>query len=73
MRFVPVVLGLIFILLYLTFSSVKLALLVVGNIPLALVRGITALWPRGGFGLARSSLGRLHNFSRKFTCRHLPL
>ena len=47
MLIVPVVLGLIFILLYLTFSSVKLALLVVGNIPLALVGGITALWLRG--------------------------
>jgi cobalt-zinc-cadmium resistance protein CzcA len=44
---VPMVLALIFVLLYLTFSSVKLALLVVGNIPLALVGGITALWIRG--------------------------
>ena len=47
MLIVPVVLGLIFVLLYLTFNSVKLALLVVGNIPLALVGGITALWLRG--------------------------
>lgn len=44
---VPMVLGLIFVLLYLTFSSVPLALLVVGNIPLALVGGIAALWMRG--------------------------
>lgn len=47
MLIVPVVLGLIFVLLYLTFNSLKLALLVVGNIPLALVGGITALWIRG--------------------------
>ena len=44
---VPMVLALIFVLLYLTFSSVRLALLVVGNIPLALVGGIAALWLRG--------------------------
>src|ERR1700675_139458 len=32
---------------YLTFASVKQALLVVCNIPLALVGGIAALWIRG--------------------------
>jgi heavy metal efflux system protein len=47
MLIVPIVLGLIFVLLYLTFNSVRLALLVVGNIPLALVGGVTALWVRG--------------------------
>ena len=44
---VPIAIALIFILLYLTFGSVKLALLVVGNIPFALVGGIAALWLRG--------------------------
>jgi cobalt-zinc-cadmium resistance protein CzcA len=44
---VPIVIALIFVLLYLTFSSVNQALLVVGNIPLALVGGIAALWIRG--------------------------
>jgi cobalt-zinc-cadmium resistance protein CzcA len=43
---VPIVLAAIFALLYVTFSSLKLALLVVGNIPLALVGGIVALWLR---------------------------
>jgi Cu/Ag efflux pump CusA len=33
-------------LLYLTFNSVKLALLVVGNVPFALVGGIATLWLR---------------------------
>jgi heavy metal efflux system protein len=44
---VPVAIGLIFVLLYLTFASIKQALLVLGNIPLALVGGIAALWIRG--------------------------
>jgi cobalt-zinc-cadmium resistance protein CzcA len=47
MLIVPIAIALIFILLYLTFTSVKLALLVVGNIPFALVGGIGALWLRG--------------------------
>jgi len=46
MIIVPVAIGLIFVLLYLTFASAKQALLVVGNIPLALVGGIAALWIR---------------------------
>ncbi|MBV9746602.1 MAG: efflux RND transporter permease subunit [Acidobacteriia bacterium] len=44
---VPLSVGLIFVLLYLTFSSVQQALLVVGNVPFALVGGIAALWARG--------------------------
>src|SRR5258705_12803501 len=47
MIIVPGVIGVIFILLYLTFSSVKQAVLVVGNIPFAMVGGIAALWIRG--------------------------
>jgi cobalt-zinc-cadmium resistance protein CzcA len=47
MIIVPVVIFLIYILLYLTFKSFKQALLVVGNIPFALVGGIAALWLRG--------------------------
>jgi heavy metal efflux system protein len=44
---VPIAIALIFVLLYLTFSSFKQALLVIGNIPFALVGGIAALWARG--------------------------
>jgi cobalt-zinc-cadmium resistance protein CzcA len=44
---VPIVIGAIFVLLYLTFTSVPQALLVVGNIPFALVGGVAALWLRG--------------------------
>lgn len=44
---IPIVIFLIYILLYLTFNSLKQALLVIGNIPFALVGGIAALWLRG--------------------------
>ncbi len=47
MLIVPIAITLIFVLLYLTFASVKQALLVVGNVPFALVGGIAALWIRG--------------------------
>jgi cobalt-zinc-cadmium resistance protein CzcA len=47
MIIIPVVIFLIYVLLYLTFKSFKQALLVVGNIPFALVGGIAALWLRG--------------------------
>jgi cobalt-zinc-cadmium resistance protein CzcA len=43
---VPIAIGLIFVLLYFTFTSGWLALLVVGNVPFALVGGIAALWIR---------------------------
>jgi cobalt-zinc-cadmium resistance protein CzcA len=47
MLIIPVVIFLIYVLLYFTFKSFKQALLVVGNIPFALVGGIAALWLRG--------------------------
>jgi len=47
MLIVPIVIGIVFLLLYLTFHSLKQSLLVVGNIPFALVGGIAALWTRG--------------------------
>ena len=47
MLIVPVAIGIVFVLLYLTFTSIKQALLVVGNVPFALVGGIAALWIRG--------------------------
>ncbi len=47
MLIVPVAIGLIFVLLYFTFTSGWLALLVVGNVPFALVGGVAALWIRG--------------------------
>ncbi len=47
MLIVPAVVGIVFLLLYLTFHSFRQSLLVVGNIPFALVGGIAALWVRG--------------------------
>jgi heavy metal efflux system protein len=47
MLIVPVVIGIVFLLLYLTFHSFKQSMLVVGNVPFALVGGIAALWLRG--------------------------
>ena len=47
MLIVPIAILLVFVLLYLTFTSVRQALLVVGNVPFALVGGIAALWIRG--------------------------
>jgi heavy metal efflux system protein len=47
MLILPVAIGIVFVLLYLTFASVSQALLVVGNIPFALVGGVAALWLRG--------------------------
>ena len=44
---VPIVIAVIFVLLFITFNSMGQALLVVGNIPFALVGGIAALWVRG--------------------------
>ena len=44
---VPVVIAVIFALLYLTFGAIMPALLVVGNVPFAVVGGIAALWIRG--------------------------
>jgi len=43
---VPMVIAVIFVLLYLTFGAIKPALLVVGNVPFAVVGGIAALWLR---------------------------
>ncbi len=47
MLIVPVAIAGVFLLLYLTFNSIPQALLVVGNIPFAMVGGIAALWIRG--------------------------
>ncbi len=44
---VPICLGLIFLLLYTAFNSVRYALLVFSGVPLALTGGIIALWIRG--------------------------
>ena len=54
---VPVALGLIFILLFSTFGSVRQALLILSNIPFALVGGIVALWVTGEYLSVPASVG----------------
>lgn len=48
---VPITLGLVFLLLFLNFGSLKSSLLIMLNIPLALVGGVVALW-LGGLNLS---------------------
>ena len=54
---VPISLGLIFLLLYLSFGSIKNALLIILNVPFALVGGIFALAITGQYLSVPSSVG----------------
>ncbi len=54
---VPVALGLIFLLLFTTFGSVRQALLVLSNIPFAMTGGIIALWAAGEYLSVPASVG----------------
>ena len=54
---VPICLGLIFLLLYLSFSSIADAFLIILNVPFALIGGIFALWISGQFLSVPSSVG----------------
>jgi outer membrane protein TolC len=56
---VPVALGGIFLLLYLTFGSVRQATLVFCNVPFALIGGVIALWASGEFLSVPASVGFL--------------
>ncbi|BCX80979.1 heavy metal efflux system protein [Methylomarinovum caldicuralii] len=54
---VPAAIGLIFLLLFSTFASVRQALLVLGNIPLALIGGVVGLWMSGEYLSVPASVG----------------
>ncbi len=54
---VPVALGLIFLLLFATFASLRQAVLVLANIPLAMIGGVFALWISGEFLSVPASVG----------------
>ena len=54
---VPISLGFIFVILFSTFGSVRQALLVLSNIPFALVGGIVALWATGEYLSVPASVG----------------
>jgi cobalt-zinc-cadmium resistance protein CzcA len=54
---IPVSLGLIFLLLFSTFGSMRQALLVLSNIPLAMIGGVFALWLSGEYLSVPASVG----------------
>jgi len=54
---IPVALAMIFALLFSTFRSVRQALLILSNIPFALVGGIVALWVTGEYLSVPASVG----------------
>lgn len=54
---VPIALGLIFLVLFSTFGSLRQSLLILGNVPFALVGGILALWLSGEYLSVPASVG----------------
>lgn len=54
---VPVALGLIALLLFITFGSIKQTLIILSNIPFAITGGILALWLTGEFLSVPASVG----------------
>lgn len=54
---IPVSLGLIFLLLFTTFGSVRQAVLVLANIPMAMIGGVFALWASGEYLSVPASVG----------------
>ncbi|MGI9287134.1 MAG: efflux RND transporter permease subunit [Pseudomonadales bacterium] len=54
---VPIAIGLIFLLLFSTFGSVRQALLVLTNIPFAMIGGVFALWLSGEYLSVPASVG----------------
>ena len=54
---IPLALGLIFLILFSTFGSVRQALLVLSNIPFAVVGGVVALWITGEYLSVPASVG----------------
>lgn len=54
---VPIALGMIFLLLFATFGSVRQAVLVLTNVPFALIGGVFALWLSGEYMSVPASVG----------------
>ena len=54
---IPITLGIIFVLLFMTFSSVRQAALVLLNIPLSLVGGVVMLWAAGLYMSVPATVG----------------
>lgn len=54
---VPVAIGLIFLLLFATFKSVRQSVLILSNIPFAMIGGVFALWVSGEYLSVPASVG----------------
>jgi cobalt-zinc-cadmium resistance protein CzcA len=54
---VPIALGLIFLILFSTFSSIPQAVMVMANVPFALIGGVMALWITGEYLSVPASVG----------------
>ncbi|HQQ32961.1 MAG TPA: efflux RND transporter permease subunit, partial [Methylophilus sp.] len=54
---VPVAIGLIFLLLFATFRSVRQSVLILSNIPFAMIGGVFALWISGEYLSVPASVG----------------
>jgi heavy metal efflux system protein len=54
---VPITIGLIFLLLFSSFNSLRYALLIILNLPFALIGGIVALWVTGEYLSVPASVG----------------
>ncbi|MDO9282116.1 MAG: CusA/CzcA family heavy metal efflux RND transporter [Methylotenera sp.] len=54
---VPVAIGLIFLLLFATFGSIKQSLLILSNIPFAMIGGVFGLWISGEYLSVPASVG----------------
>ncbi len=54
---VPIALGLIFLLLFMSFRSIPQSLLVLSNVPFALVGGVAALWVSGEYLSVPAAVG----------------
>ena len=59
---VPITIGLIFLLLFSSFNSVRHAALIILNLPFALIGGIVALWLTGEYLSVPASVGFINLF-----------
>ncbi len=59
---VPITIGLIFLLLYSTFDSLRQATMIILNLPFALIGGVVALWLTGEYLSVPASIGFINLF-----------
>jgi cobalt-zinc-cadmium resistance protein CzcA len=59
---VPMTIGLVFLLLYSTFNSLRQATLIILNLPFALIGGVVALWLTGEYLSVPASVGFINLF-----------